>query len=354
MKDISITYLKAIGILLMVLAHTMCPFIMRQIIVMFHMPLFFFVSGYCLKTIYLNEKPFYYFILKKIKGLWWPFVKFSIIYLILHNLLFDMNIYNESYGYQGVGSIKYGLKDICGKLFGIIFYMSGNEQLLGGFWFLQALFYGSIISFIALKLIKRTELVLLILVILFIILNTAKITVPIFHLTARPFLAAIFFVIGFLFKSKKIKLFNNYYIIITLFFVFIGSFYWRTATVYDYYDNKIIFLYIITAILAIWSIYSLLKRINHSLYVHNILRNLFIYIGDNTLIILTLHFLSFKLVSFFLIKMYDLNIERLAEFPVIEEYSNKGWWILYFIIGIIVPIIYKIILSNIKRIYNKI
>ena len=64
-----------------------------------------------------------------------------------------------------------------------------------------------------------------------------------------------------------------------------------------------------------------------------------IYIGNNTLTILTWHFLSFKIVSLVIILIYQLPIERLAEFPVITEYSVKGYFILYFLIGAIVPLL---------------
>ena len=36
------------------------------------------------------------------------------------------------------------------------------------------------------------------------------------------------------------------------------------------------------------------------------------------------------------IGIYDLPIERLAEFPVITEYSQQGWWIAYFIVAMVV------------------
>ena len=52
-----ITYMKAIGIVLMVIGHCIYGLtILRQVIYMFHMPLFFFAAGYCLNRDYLNDK----------------------------------------------------------------------------------------------------------------------------------------------------------------------------------------------------------------------------------------------------------------------------------------------------------
>ena len=76
MRDESITIAKAIGIILMVVAHAGIPDMFNHFIVMFHMPLFFFVSGYCFKEKYLSTPAV--FVLKRIKGLYVPFVKYSL------------------------------------------------------------------------------------------------------------------------------------------------------------------------------------------------------------------------------------------------------------------------------------
>lgn len=54
MRDDGVTIAKAIGILLMVAAHAGAPDVASRFIVMFHMPLFFFMSGYCFKEKYLS------------------------------------------------------------------------------------------------------------------------------------------------------------------------------------------------------------------------------------------------------------------------------------------------------------
>ena len=99
------------------------------------------------------------------------------------------------------------------------------------------------------------------------------------------------------------------------------------------YSNKRFIPYIITAVLASWSFYSLFDKMKSS---HGICAKALDFIGKNTLTILTWHFLAFKLVSLLIIDIYDLPIERLAEFPVITEYSQQGWWIAYFIVAMVV------------------
>lgn len=87
-KDIAIA--KAIGIILMVIGHAGCPNYVEHFIYMFHMPLFFFLAGYCFKEKHLqNSKDF---IIRRFKGLWVPFVSISLVFLFLHNLFLNCNL----------------------------------------------------------------------------------------------------------------------------------------------------------------------------------------------------------------------------------------------------------------------
>lgn len=72
----------------------------------------------------------------------------------------------------------------------------------------------------------------------------------------------------------------------------------------------------------------------------NWLKRFLVYIGDNTLTILTWHFISFKTVSLIIIYVENLQIQRLAEFPVINDYTSQGWFFLYFFVGMALPLIF--------------
>lgn len=94
--NLSIGYLKAIGIILMILGHSGNDLHVNNFIYMFHMPLFFIASGYCFSQRNLDNPRL--FVYKKIKGIWWPYVKWSLVYLVLHNIFFQLNLYNGQYG----------------------------------------------------------------------------------------------------------------------------------------------------------------------------------------------------------------------------------------------------------------
>lgn len=96
--------------------------------------------------------------------------------------------------------------------------------------------------------------------------------------------------------------------------------------------------YYITASIGSLSIYLCCKRICN--IKHDGLKEVLVFIGDNTISILTWHMLSFKLVSLIIISIYSLPIEHLAEFPVIESYTTAGWFVAYFVVGVFVPLIF--------------
>ena len=49
-RNVTIDALKGLGILLMIIGHSNLPFNLRGLIFVFHMPLFFIVSGYLYKV----------------------------------------------------------------------------------------------------------------------------------------------------------------------------------------------------------------------------------------------------------------------------------------------------------------
>ena len=121
---------------------------------MFHMPLFFIASGYCFKPKYLDAPKQYLY--NKVKGIWWPYVKWGLLFLLLHNLFFQLNLYNDQYGYHGAVSHPYSFYGIYHTAFAIVTRMQGAEQLLGGYWFLNALFFGSLIAWLVIRFVKNT------------------------------------------------------------------------------------------------------------------------------------------------------------------------------------------------------
>lgn len=122
---------KAVGILAVVVAHAIPKdFLLWRIINQFHMPLFYFLSGY----LYRSKKNFRQFLLKKIQSLFVPYF----LSVISGYALMVVT------GYEPF-SIKSILK---------IVIMEYNGSLFGATWFIRVLFY-ALITYESIRRIVR-------------------------------------------------------------------------------------------------------------------------------------------------------------------------------------------------------
>ena len=330
MRDEKITIAKAIAIMLMVICHAGLPHVGGQFVTMFHMPLFFFVSGYCFKDKYLNDVR--QFSINKVKGLYVPFVKWSLLFLVLHNVFFHLNIYNDVCGWKGVVSLLYGWKDVVKNVAKIVLAMNETEQLLGGYWFLKELFLGSFLALGCFKYLKNNFLGASILLLIAIVMSWFDVEVPSVHIASRTFFAGFFIVMGRAYKRMNVDADKWPITIMAFIIVSMGSV-WCGTSMLSYSAIQIL-PYSVCAILGTIMILNLSHRL--SLY-QNWAKRFLMFVGDHTLEVLTWHFLSFKLVSLLIIWVYALPIEQLAGFPIIKGYSLM-YWPLYSFVGICVPI----------------
>lgn len=317
------------------------------VVAMFHMPLFFFMSGYCFKDKYLSM-PFV-FLKKRLYGLYWPFVKWGMIFLFLHNILFEVGIYSTDSGYN---NYLYSMQEFLQKALGVLRFKY-SEQLLGGYWFLPALFFSSLISFISIKVCTKFGINLYISAVAVLILGFVsgelfKHNMHTFGLCEKWFVAASIYLVGYIFAKYKIPVFNFWQSIVAFSVVVAGAFLWPMAMVADYYSTLKIFPYALTAILGTWAVYSwcnmLFVKDNHKL--ERLLR----FIGDNTMTILTWHFLSFKIVSYLIASIYGLNLSIVGSHPTIRVFANQGWFVLYTVVGMFVPLGMVVLQNKLKRI----
>lgn len=339
----TISYLKAYGIVLMVIGHCISGS-MRDFIYMFHMPLFFFVSGYCFKRSYLCN--WRLFIWKKTEGLYIPFVKWCIIFLILHNIFCQFHFFDINNNSHPISPLSNN--EILQSFAIIVLLMRGQPPIIGAFWFLNALFWGAIISYAFLKIFKEPEYAAIGTLSICIITNYKEWQIPFIMISPQIFSAAFLIIVGHIFAFRKIKPLNIWQISIAMMALIIGEIFWKAEMSHAFYSTPRIIPYMTTAIGAIWAFYSIFIKLEDKL--PNQLSIILLYIGNHTLIILALHFLVFKLVSIVIILIYDLPISRLADYPAIIDYGNKGWWVVYTIAGVVIPLSY---IWCRKRIYQK-
>lgn len=327
MHDDKITISKGIGILLMVIAHAGIPDIFSRFIYMFHMPLFFFMSGYCFKEKHSTVT----FITKRIKGLYIPFVKYSLLFLLLHNTFYYLNIYNDEYGFGEKTSYLYTWKEYAIRCIRIVLGLHGQEQLLGGYWFLPQLLYASIIGFFTIKYVKNLYTGMAIILGLAIMTSFFELRIPFWGIRSLTFLSTVFFLAGYVYKKKYNNWNKGYLSVLFVIIVAAGSVLCYTSML-SFTTDKIL-PYTVCAVCGT------VMTLNVSQYIDSKggwIKNLLVYVGNNTLTVLTWHFLCFKIVSLIIIQCHNLPIGQLACFPIIPEYTS--WWIAYFVVGTGLPL----------------
>ena len=319
---------KGLLIILMVIGHSGVPQTIGEPLSLLRMPCFFMISGYLFKEKYLNDTK--QFIYKKIKGLYFPFIKWSFIFLLLHNILYYLNI----------NGVKYNTNDLLSKAIQIV-TMTGSEQLLGGFWFLKELLYASIISFFTFKLLVRLKqrlnlstLIVCSLMFMFLAFVQSIITYKIPTIGSQTLLATSYFIAGAAFHRFDM-LFTNMNKLktgITLFVVFIISSLFVKGSINS--QGYIIFPYYVISIIASISVIYLTKHLGKRAM------NALDFVGKKTLYILIFHFISFKIVSLLYIVITNRPITQLSSFPVIEN-DTLFLWIIYSIVGVTIPLLIK-------------
>ena len=86
------TIAKALGIIAVVIGHSGSP--LRPYLYLYHLALFYFVSGYFYRDEYANSPLL--LIKKRIKTLYVPYVAYQLVFLSLHNVFMQFQIYTHS------------------------------------------------------------------------------------------------------------------------------------------------------------------------------------------------------------------------------------------------------------------
>lgn len=331
-RNIVIDILKGILILLMVIGHSGAPEWLTNSIYSFHMPCFFIISGLLFSYGYLNEP--WKFIKKRIKSIWWPFTKWTCIFVLLHNLFYSIGLYETSLTN----------KEIFLKILKACFMFTA-EQLIGGFWFLTSLFFSSIACIIYYKIfgISKTSLIIGIISLLLISQLFCVYKFHFIHLNKVNLLATAYFMTGTLINSIKIT--NNQlktFIIITSIILLGISGFGEKIEIVSLTKYNLIPYFIKSVIISTGFIFII------EFYKYKSWLQYFSYLGVKTMDILIVHFIAFRIVSVFKSVIYNMDIqENLKAFPVIME-NNSFFWIVYVVIGILICLSY----SKIKEYLN--
>lgn len=334
---------KGIGIFLVVLGHTRYPYT-RDIIYSFHMPLFFFLSGYLL-TLSKIDTSFILYLKKKIKGLYRPFLIFSFFYLAFNNFFVWINFLSNDYYYSAKKIVIVFFENIC--------FLS-DSQFSGTFWFIRNLFFLELISFLCIRFGMHFFYKYLPQYLLVVSLLTAVCCFCCSYFKIVPtftniFGAAVFYFMGFLIRNYYSKILNFRYLkYIGLLFVIGIGYNIKVDMVVNYYSNYLFF--ILTGCMGSLAILQICMQIERFRFMQ-----FFITLGENSIYILCFHILAFKIVLFFflLAKGYSLSylnifIERGgSNISFIYNPITDFWFYLFG--GVFIPLLIPLVKYLLKK-----
>ena len=323
---------KAMGIILMVVGHALYPDLFwRRFIYLFHMPLFYILSGYLFKDRYF-EAPVT-FLKRRVRSLYVPYIQFGILFICLHNVFVS---------YHLIDSENYTTSMFLGKLGKNLIFLE-TESLLGAMWFLRSLFLTSLLYFGATYILRRffhRELLINICVLVAAfamgaLLHLLQVHLP--YYLDREIFCVSFFATGRLVVLGKYRLPSFWWVAVVLFAVLVGLNNLTALRLHaDDIGNPIL-----TLVSACCGTYLLL------IFSHKLKFGLLSYIGRHTMPILVWHLFLFKIVTFAIILVYGLPFGKLTAFPVIYDYPC--WWLLYSVVGVGVPLMFIYILQHLKK-----
>ena len=368
-RDTTISIAKGIAIILMVIAHAEAPGWLCKFIFEFHMPLFFITAGYFFSLKYLNDEAT--FVKKRVKGLYWPFVKWAVFFLIIHNWMFDLGILNETFGNEAGGvTHPYSWHQIQQNLWTIVTAMAGYDAFLcGAFWFFRGLFVASILYLIiykvALKVLpKRTRTLTPYLICLIMLLLCGWKTyegLRVINLVQggyRDMMGCFFFGCGFIFRQfvdAYHKAIARVYVslpmtLVCAIVVYLFSKY-LTANM-NWRSTFTQFLSLpIPALLGFLMTYNISRWIDRT---KGWVKKFLVYTGDHTLNIFIFHIISYKVVSLLKIWYYGLDPRQIGCHMVIHDYSQQDlFWILYTIAGIGIPLLGTMMSERVIRVIKE-
>lgn len=339
-RDSTLDALKGLGIVLMVVGHSGVPF--DNFIYLFHMALFFMVSGYLWSDRKVADIPTAgQFVLSRVKGLWIPFALCNGSFTLLHNLFLKVGIYTNDPAFQeiytGVSLTQpLGLKATVVQLIKNML-LAGDTQLGGATWFLRTLFAISI-AHLVLRYIavhwKHGKKLFAIAVFLT-LAGTAVLAQTRWQLPMGAhsyFSAYTAFLLGMLLKRlgcmEKLGKFRLLAAAAALGVLLLLN---PLGTVGISSGSVKSLLFFIIASVAGWFMMYPIAQL-----LPGVLKEVFAYMGRHSLSVVLLHFLAFKAVTLGYLYFTGGDMVRLARFPVLG--SSPYLWVLYTVAGLGLPL----------------
>jgi len=293
---------------------------------------FFFTSGYTYKDEYTLRV--WTLVKKRFFSLYQPFVRWQLAFLALHNVFFATMILSDKAGYGTMVSRHYGPRQFFAMAKAILM-MRSQEDMGGALWFIISLLTVNLlfclVSVISTRIFGGNEWMRVAMVIGLAALgatNQSIVTYP--PQLNFSLLYVVFFYAGYLYRRWEARLPTGLYpAILSVVVLFAGR-------GMEYVPGKGSAIALtLSAVVTLAGVYLFLlasKALGSQAFLE--------YVGRNSLAIVAMHLLAFKLVSLVIIRVQGLPGYMLATFPVIT--GDHYWWLAYSAVGLAVPVAAKL------------
>ena len=307
-----IDILKGLGIVCVLLGHNLViqkngllPEMIRYIIYSFHMPLFFFLSGYVFSA---REKTSF-FLKKKIRTIVVPMYVFSIVVTIFSTLYYSVLLRARP-----LPSCKGVIINFLSDLFGT--EMFGGSPVL---WFLPCLFTSQIILFVLIKIFGNKEKIFLLSLFVLYFIGTLNIRfwdIKLPFMLEKALLAVFFVGIGWVIKNWHSKLLDEIpqkflpiFVISWIVTLFIKQHYYGYSIGMEVDAKHSALLQITVSMSAIFTLILLFRR-------SQVIKSLS-YIGKNSIIYYGLGDMLAFVPNIFLYNILKIDLSKLGNYSVI-------------------------------------
>lgn len=344
-----VTAAKAIGICLVAVGHCVPSLPVRQWIYLFHMPLFFFLSGYCFKERATENIRGY--IGRKCKGLYLPFVTCNLIALVFHQFFCRIGLYDPADRFtSAVGFLKYLVKILlCVKM----------EDIVAPMWFLPILMIVSVAFCLLVKIKLTLRLPEPVIHIAVLLLYAGAYLLPSRGGLLRAYilvaLGLLSFDLGVLCRKyrlyERLSRFNREVCRYTLPAVCFGV----LAAAAPYVDFNIIQMRLgnplLMPLLHLLGIYMTMEAVDA--LTHTSAARSVLYVGERTLTVLKWHYYVFFVVTVLQNKL--VTGHWLTDITTFVLYRTNGvgsrwmWFVVYALAGVAVPLAARELCDSVRR-----
>lgn len=345
----NVDIVKDIAIIFMVLGHSGFPY--SSFVYLFHMAVFFIASGLLWNS--RNSQTVsdvWKYIRRKLKSLWIPYVLCNGFFVLTHNLFLSIGIYSdnplfldyvsESYGY-GLSAYM-SMREILQELLKTFCFL-GVTQLGGATWFLRSLFVIAVghcvLEYLIKKFCPKYRKAILSLVFVLCCLFYELVRIKVISISIDTIMSCSVGYVAYLigiglremeWEKKQIPTGVKWVSIVVSFgFLKLMEGHGIINVNIGYVSSIMFYLF---ASLFGWIMLYFVADLIGEVNLGNGLR----YIGQHSLPVVLLHFLSFKLVSAVYCLLTDNPMLLIAWYPSIKTSGNL--WLYYGVVGVVVPI----------------